>query len=293
MVRCRAVDGGLVLTVIVFSLLGCQNVDQVMQSHYRLETASQLTSKGEYLEAVKLLETLLADVETQRDAFVRQRFFACYLLTQAQILQGLSERAEATPTQFRSLRINPRIMTAMLYVGSALEVIDAAEASESVSATGQRLVPGRLEEIPFEDMRNRLELLIIGFYGALRFNDKMRIAIDRFKGLGDLTKLESCAQVFDRTHLAEGVRPWLKLAIHRYIRRSDPKEAYRFAISALHDENCKFDTLTRVELIEWIKDGSVFVFLCNQCDQKVVPDRPKCFNCGESYLKAYGAEREK
>ncbi len=65
MVRCRAVDGGLVLTVIVFSLLGCQNVDQVMQSHYRLETASQLTSKGEYLEAVKLLETLLADVETQ------------------------------------------------------------------------------------------------------------------------------------------------------------------------------------------------------------------------------------
>ena len=292
MLKWRFLLGRLLVAATVFVLIGCNKVDHVMQSHYRLETASELISRQQFISAMDLLEQLLADVKREKDDFALQRFYACYLLTQANVLLGVQEQNEPWPETLQTRRLNPRIMTAMFYLGTALELLDAAKESDDVSASGKRLIPGRLAELSVEEAKNNLSLLVTGLYGGLRFGDKMQVSLDRFARIESLVKLEDAKQVFDETRTLDEVRPWVELAMSRYLRRSNGLEAYRFAMHSLHDENCPFDPLTKEELVNWINRGSDFRFKCNRCDQTVVPERAKCFNCGEPYLTAYQVNRE-
>jgi hypothetical protein len=262
-----------------------------MQSHYRLDTSYELTTKGQYTEAIDLLENLLADVEPQQETFALQRFYASFLLTQAQILQTGKERSDLPATKFQAHRISPRALMAMFHLGAARDLAEAAAASPGVSPSGQRLIPGRLEAMSIDTILTHLDLLVIAFYGGLRFQDKMRISIDRLKTAGDVTKLESCEEVFDQTRVLERIRPWIALALSRYLRLSDPQEAFRFAVRALRQGGLKSDPLSSEELVHWIKSGSTLEFKCTNCDRTVVADRDTCYNCGESYLKAYGVKR--
>lgn len=283
----------LASTSAVSWLTSCEGVDQIMQSHYRLDTSQEYISKGDNLAAIDLLETMLSDLEPQRERFVLQRFYACYLLTEALILQALSEAPTDDESRtFRTRRMNPRVMPAMLYLGCARDVAEEAASAPRETESGKKLLPGRLDNISVEDIRQSLELVVVGFYGGLRFNDRMRLALDNLKDVGDLSKYDSCQEIFERLRVIEGLRPWIMLAIHRALRLPDPREAYRFGIAALHSEASRLDRLSRAEVIEWIKNGSDYEFLCTKCDEKVLPDRPACFNCGESYLNAYGVERE-
>ena len=273
-------------------VISCKGSDPVTQAHYRLETAYEQIEQKQYAESIELLDQTLADFEADRDSFVVQRFYANCLLTQAQILQALTEQVPGDSGSFQSRRMNPRIMAAMLHIGNALDLADAAASAPRTTSSGQKLLPGRLDALSVEDAGSHLQLLVVGFYGGLRFNDRMRISLDRLRGLGELQKYEEFEAILDRLEVIEGVRPWLLLAVHRAIRDADPREAYKFAITALHHEESRLDPLSRQEITHWIEGGSSFSFLCTQCDEKVIPDRPACFNCGANYLEAYGVERE-
>lgn len=282
----------LALLALPSLLQGCRSADLVVPTNYLLNTAYDRTSEGDYLEAIEILEELLGKLEPQRDEYARQRFYAYYLLTQAQILQALEERAAVSEDTQEAHPLNSRILAAMLQVGNLLDTFEAARASPQTSEKGEQLVPSRLEAITPEEIRTQVELLFVGFYGGLRFNDKTRILVDRFRDRGDLTRLETCEKLLESLQVVPGVRPWIEVGIQRYLRRMEPKEAFRFAISALHGEPNIPDRLTRAELIDWIRNGSRFKFLCNKCDEPVVANRPECFNCGTGYLTAYGVEKD-
>jgi hypothetical protein len=282
----------LTLLALLCAFSGCRSADRVVPTNYLLNTAYDRTSEGDYLEAIEILEALLGDLEPQRDEYVRQRFYAYYLLAQAHILQALEERGGVSEGTQQSHPLNPRVLAAMLHIGNVLDTLEAAKTSPKTSEQGEQLVPSRLEAITPEEIRTHVELLFVGFYGGLRFNDKTRILVDRFRDRGDLTRLETCEKLLESLHVVPGVRPWIEVGIQRYLRKPEPKEAFRFAISALHGEHIIPDQLTRAELIDWIDNGSKFKFLCNKCDEPVVPSRPACFNCGTGYLTAYGVEKE-
>ena len=104
----------------------------------------------------------LAGVETAMIAL--QRFYASFLLTQANIAQVGVERADQPTTTFQANRMNPRALAAMVYLGTALDIADAAKASTGASPTGQHQPP---ESQVWRDVQC-LQCLVEVFFGFER-----------------------------------------------------------------------------------------------------------------------------
>ena len=306
--RTRTSLRALALALGLAALAACSSTNPYTRPHDQLQQAATSFEANNLRATNDTLDVLLSETNAEHADFARQRFFASLLLARVHMAASyggafLFEKGEAASQGIGGIggiggdsnRAEPgqrasttgHLMAGMLHGTNALNW-SAAAGKAPREVDGQVLVPASLEAMDVRDAETWLVLSRMVTYGRLRFEDRVKRILDQSPPLLDL---KSCEEILDRVGVSGPMRPWTYLLIHRYLRKVDEPQAYRFAVRALATASGSAGSIATKDVEEvstWITAGSSYVFKCPTCKTPAIPSLGECVNEGTPLLDFYG-----
>ena len=257
--------------------------------------AGQLASAGRDLEA------MLAQTQPLASELRLQRFYASVLLTEVHTRASLGapfirdiERSSAPGiggVEDKAGSQTAHIVAIALYANVGKDLAAKAKGA-ALRADGIELLPEKLRGLAPAAAESKLDLSLLVVFSRLGFDDRVAKMLDASPGL---YKLEDCEKLIEDARIDAAERPWIYLAMFKYLRAHDEPAAYKFGVRLLATAAGSKGTISAAQseaVIEWIRNGSKFAFRCPSCNQPVVPELSSCQNDQTSHLSFYAEPRK-
>lgn len=278
------------------TLAACKGPNPFAENEKRLRADLEKLDSGQLASASGDLESLLASTAGDADELKVQRYYAAYLLTQAHVRASLGAAFIKDAARSSSTGIGgstsasgaeiAHIVATMMWANEGKELAAKAKGG-ALREDGVELLPPGLRELSPQLAESGLDVAMLVVYARLGFEDRVSKTLDASTAL---YKLENCEKLLDEARVEAGLRPWVYRTLFEYLRTRDEPGAYKFGVRLLETADASGGTLDKHAtdaVIEWIRNGSHFVFRCGSCKQPVVPELRACQNDQTPHLSFY------
>lgn len=291
------------LVAVLGLVSSCSSEKLYASNRGTLQAAIERMESGDLKGAEQSVKSVLVMTGETPGDYALQRYFAEYLLSQIHmsafvgqpylVVRGGEQGGFDAMGNRLAAETSPlgHLVAANYHAAYGRDAYPSVREAP-LQVDGEPLLPPSLADLGVQNALIGMNLATLTGFARLRFEDSVASFLNSMPGV---LELDSCDELLENARVSHEIEPWVYLALHEQLRARDAREAFRFAVRALHGRpgvsTAKgLSQREREDVHEWILEGAEkqwkISFYCTDCREEIDPILEQCLgNCGRPAIE--------